>query len=193
MPGRRKRISATSELVGRQIEAARERLQPRVSQTQLSLRLRDLGVELDQSAVARLEAGDRLVTVDELFAIAAALGVSPLYLLSGDLTNEDVPVTPGVERTPSGMRFWLRGELPLNESDAETFFELVPNEERLLREWRSADAIRRVLADDLRAAVERKDLPAMRDAAIDIAREAKWLQKEIEQEQERAQRARKED
>src|SRR5262249_55626958 len=141
---RRKRLKAASEVVGRQVGAARELLRPRVSQTELSQRLATLGVDMDQSAIARLEAGERRITVDEVFALAAALGVSPLYLMSGDFTNEDVPVTPTIERTPFGMRHWLRGDLALSDVDRETYFELVPDEERLARQWRGLMNLRAI-------------------------------------------------
>ncbi|WP_340540679.1 helix-turn-helix domain-containing protein [Nocardioides sp. GXZ039] len=66
------------------------------SQARLSERLRErVGLELDTSAVARIETGRRGVSVDELLALALALDVSPLRLLLPP-TRDDTPtpITP---------------------------------------------------------------------------------------------------
>lgn len=51
----------------------------------LATELQDLGINWSQSIVANLESGRRpYVTVDELFALARALGVSPMALVGMD-------------------------------------------------------------------------------------------------------------
>jgi transcriptional regulator with XRE-family HTH domain len=181
------------EIIGRQIEAARKLHTPQLSQAGLSRLLNERGVRMHQSVIARLESGERRVTVDDLLALAAALRVSPLYLLSGSFTNEVVPVTPNDPASPAKTRYWLRGELPLSADDSDTYFELVPDEERLARQWRGFENLRLILGRDLKEAVRRNDHGAMLDAVKDMRTELEWLQDEIAHEKERARRARKED
>lgn len=78
------------------------------SQQQIAKRMEVLGHPLDRSAIARIENDDRRVTVDELLVLAAALGTSPLSLLTPNGTVE-------VGRIPldaDTMRRWLSGEEP---------------------------------------------------------------------------------
>ena len=126
----RKRAPETvSRVVGRQVQAARERLHLR--QVDLAKKLTTLGVPTHQATVHRLETGARRVTVDDVLALAAALEVSPLYLLGGSYTNEPVPVTPKLEASPPQMRRWLTGQVQLPSLDPDSFFELVPDEEKV--------------------------------------------------------------
>lgn len=74
MTGRLKRPRAASYAVGRRILDARSRRG--WSQARLARR-----VSLDQSMIARIETGDRRVTVDDLVELAEALGVTPAALL----------------------------------------------------------------------------------------------------------------
>jgi transcriptional regulator with XRE-family HTH domain len=187
---RRGRRSDASRVVGRQIKRVREEL--RLSQDELSERLSKQGVALQQPAIARLESGERLITVDDLLAIAAVLGVSPLFLLSGSYTDEMVPVTPRAEHVPRDMRYWMRGEFPLSQDEQETFFELVPDEERLARQWRGLGHLHAILRQ-LNSALRSEDAGAIGDAIRDMRKEIAWLQQEVAHEQERAERARKEE
>jgi transcriptional regulator with XRE-family HTH domain len=192
-----------STIVGRQIAAAREALRPRLSQAELLKRLNRTGVEMDQATLSRLESGKRRVTVEDLLAISAALGVAPLELLAGWLTNDPMPITPTQSRRGLDVRRWLRGEQALDEQTAETYFELVPDEERLARQWRGLLNLRAILSRDLTTALrdllsgspalQRHAPQAIRDAIADMRKELKWLQDEVAHEQERAERARKED
>jgi transcriptional regulator with XRE-family HTH domain len=94
----------------------RNKQHPRVSQEKLA---KILGVT--QATVTRMESGDRAITVAELFQIAAALNVSPRWLLSGAFTGEDVPVTSKIKRSPADVRAWLDGETPLPGADDFVF------------------------------------------------------------------------
>jgi transcriptional regulator with XRE-family HTH domain len=161
----------------------------RLSQVQLCQRLEELGFPMHQSVLARLENGDRPIRVDELFAIAAALGVAPVYLLSGDLTNERIDVTPTIQRGPTDVRLWIQGTGALDEQSQETFFELVPDEERLARQWRGLKNLQLILRRRLEPALARRDDLTVRDAIHDMRTELKWLQDEIAHEEARAQRA----
>jgi hypothetical protein len=67
------------------------------------------------SGIHRIESGDRRVDVDDLVAIAVALGVSPLALL---LPTEAGAVLPGGESyTAEQIWDWGTGRAPLNATD----------------------------------------------------------------------------
>src|SRR5438132_13135542 len=110
------------QVIGRQVREARKRL--RVQQTELARRLAESGVSMHQATVARLERGERVATVGDIFDVAATLGVSPLWLLSGSYTDEPVPV---LDRAygPGQMRFWLRAEAALPGTSEENFATVV--------------------------------------------------------------------
>ncbi len=68
-----------AEVVGQNVR--RIRLDRDLSQEDLRLRLEEQGVKLSRPTVAQLELGKRPTTVDELLALALALGVAPHLLL----------------------------------------------------------------------------------------------------------------
>jgi transcriptional regulator with XRE-family HTH domain len=175
--------TAVSVVVGRQVKALRERLG--ISQGQLALRLEKFGYPMRQVTIARLETGERRVTIDDVLAIAAALGVSPMYLLSAEFTNETMPVTPKITAGPSQMRFWLRGELPLPDTDELSFFELVPDAERLARHRRGIQHLRQCFRDFQEAWLA-GDLGAQKIAVDDMRRELERQQADIEREEKRS-------
>lgn len=57
------------------------RLKLRFSQTNLAVRLKLEGVELERDSISRIEIGTRFVSDYELRALAKILNVSPLWLL----------------------------------------------------------------------------------------------------------------
>lgn len=69
-------------LVGPRIRQLRLRDTPRVTQAELAARLQVIGVDLDRSAVSRIEQGTRLITDLEITAICEALGVTVQDLFS---------------------------------------------------------------------------------------------------------------
>jgi transcriptional regulator with XRE-family HTH domain len=68
-------------LVGKRVLQARLRLSPPVTQEDLAGRLAIRGIQLDRSAVARIESGDRYVLDFELVVLAKALKVTTAFLL----------------------------------------------------------------------------------------------------------------
>ncbi len=189
MPRTRGKSPATvSRVFGRQVKEARERL--RLSQAEVAKRLEEQhGVAMHQVTIARLETGERRITVDDALAIAAALGVSPLHLFAGDYTNEPVPVTPKLEAGPSQMRYWMRGELPLPGTDEVSFFELVPDEERLARQRRGIQHVRQCFRDFHEAWLA-NDLGAQKVAIVDMKRELERQEADIAREEKRSRRPR---
>ena len=70
-------------LLGPRIREARYRLGNKISQTELAARLQDLGVNVDPSAISRIENQERHLSDIELVAIAQVLGVPLANLLEG--------------------------------------------------------------------------------------------------------------
>lgn len=130
---------------GQTVAANVKRLRGAVTYTQLSERLRELDREISPIAVRRIEEGDRRVDVDDLTAIAVALGVSPTTLLMphtnvdgietqspDDLTK---PIT-GLSEPITALRMWdwLGGETPLpGDADVRGFFS------RAMPRWKALD------------------------------------------------------
>ena len=96
----------------------------------LAERCAELGApDIDRIRIANLESGRRrAVSIDETFALAYALDVSPLHLA---LPLEVVPVevTPGYFADAQVLRAWLRGLLPLPGQDVRTYRSQVPEED----------------------------------------------------------------
>jgi transcriptional regulator with XRE-family HTH domain len=84
------------------------------SQRELVAELERVGFSgLDRTAVARIEGAGRKVSIEELVAIAVALGVSPFALLlprSGDLQLTETQV-----ESVEVVAMWLRNAQPLPE------------------------------------------------------------------------------
>jgi transcriptional regulator with XRE-family HTH domain len=96
-------------IVARRVKEERKRLG--WTQKDLARRLAELGHgnEDQQPTIARIESGKRTVPIDELFALAAALETSPVYLLTPLDESELVAVTPRVTIPANAARAWLRG------------------------------------------------------------------------------------
>jgi transcriptional regulator with XRE-family HTH domain len=122
-----------SEVFATQLRAVRDR--QGLTQAQLAERLRALGHALDRTAISNIEATGRSakarqVTIDDVFAFAAALGVSPMALCVPRNWKEGVTVLPrGDERDEtlplkvpaSKFRSWWRGDYPLRFGDGQRF------------------------------------------------------------------------
>jgi transcriptional regulator with XRE-family HTH domain len=91
------------------------------------------GSVMDQGTISRIEAGRRLVTLDELFWFAWTLGVSPVTLLFPWEGKDELAVTPGVARKSQELIDWYRGIDHLilgNDYETLRFFrEQLPNTE----------------------------------------------------------------
>lgn len=78
--GTRTHIGETGDLVRRRIKETRQH--QRLSLAELSTRLTRAGHPILMSGLSKIENGGRRVDVDDLVAVAAALGVPPGVLLS---------------------------------------------------------------------------------------------------------------
>jgi transcriptional regulator with XRE-family HTH domain len=97
---------ATAETVSANVK--RLRTDQNLGLRGLSTKLAEVGRPLGHSAVDQIEKGTRRVDVDDLVALAAALGVSPTTLLMPGMSNADAPKMIEVARAEMSIaRFWL--------------------------------------------------------------------------------------
>ena len=68
-------------IVGSRVTEARGRTKPRLTQGDLAARLQTTGLGLSQSAVSKIERGQRPVLDTEVMALAQGLRVSAAWLL----------------------------------------------------------------------------------------------------------------
>jgi transcriptional regulator with XRE-family HTH domain len=120
---RRKENIRPSQVVADQVKALRGYM----SQQQLAEK-----IDESQSTVARIESGDRSITIEELFKIALALDVAPVHLLGAGFVGDSVPIAGKVRVKPSEARAWIRGKHPINRPGADFrkfLFENIPDDE----------------------------------------------------------------
>ena len=72
-------------LVGPTIKKIRRGAKPKLTQAELAARLQALGVDIERSAIAKIEGGNRPVTDLELAAFCKSLGVKLTDLFPDDL------------------------------------------------------------------------------------------------------------
>ncbi|MFJ1749703.1 helix-turn-helix domain-containing protein [Streptomyces sp. NPDC088116] len=93
MPTARRPIGPTTRHVAASIRQLRTELG--MSTTTMAGRLEALGHPVSQSGVTRMETGQRQITVDDLTALAAVLGVTPSALLPRTTEPEFPAATEG--------------------------------------------------------------------------------------------------
>lgn len=82
-------------------------------------------VKMDRATLARIESGDRKVTVEEAFLLAVVLDVPlPLLLLPVD-RDADVALTPTTVVAPWRVWEWMHGQEPLPGSDLRRWHPVV--------------------------------------------------------------------
>lgn len=79
------------------------------AQIDLAQRLTEMGSPTHQSAIAKLENGDRRLTLDEAFRVAAALDVSLLSLCLPRRADQTVWLAPRYAVDAASVRTWLAG------------------------------------------------------------------------------------
>ncbi len=111
------------------------------------------------------------VLLNDAFAIAAVLGVSPLHLLVPD-DEDSIAVTAEIAAARRDLDLWIRGLKPLRDKDELLFHLEAPNDdldaEKVAELWVRADSVRvaalawciddAVAADDLERARALADL-----------------------------------
>ena len=117
MAGKKSDLGPIGENVASTVRHFREAR--RLAYAELSRQLSQLGREIPPLGLRRLEAGERKVDVDDLFALAVALEVSPLVLL---LPVEATSLVPqGVEYDAESVWQWASGSKALTEENAFRF------------------------------------------------------------------------
>lgn len=115
---------SASKVFASRVKAVRER--QRLHQEDVVRRLEDeYGVQMDRATLARIERGQRGISLDEALLLAAVLQVAPLHLL---VDTEGTPLLIGTQVTASAeeARAWIRGDAPLPGGDSRTFYTEVP-------------------------------------------------------------------
>jgi transcriptional regulator with XRE-family HTH domain len=119
------RFTTPSHVVRARIRRIRKEQGIRIPE--LAARLSAQGTVITEQQLYNLEGGRRRLHVDYLFAIAAALGVSPLALQTLPTDDEDeVEVTPGVTVTGARFNGWTTGTRPLPGADEARFARFHP-------------------------------------------------------------------
>jgi transcriptional regulator with XRE-family HTH domain len=126
-----------SDVVAARVREVREKR--RMTTVDLAARCAELGgPQLTVQTLYKLEGRrespkshrPRPVTVDELFALAAALNVAPVSLLvPPDGNKEPYAVTSEVSASRFEVRFWVRGLTPLAGGDPREYFAELPRDE----------------------------------------------------------------
>jgi hypothetical protein len=70
-------------------------------------------VDLNPASLARIETGERRITVDDVVAISVVLGVSPVDLLLPRMPRGTVAISEAVELPNGQVRPWVRGHKAL--------------------------------------------------------------------------------
>ncbi|MFC8290062.1 helix-turn-helix domain-containing protein [Streptomyces sp. NPDC057242] len=112
MAARASSIGPAGQHVGRAVARAREARS--WDQAELVARLAAEGLALSQPILSRVEAGTRRVDVDELLALAVALGVAPVALLPAHSGPEPAAPDPS---GPGGLRGVSVVGVVLDEAD----------------------------------------------------------------------------
>lgn len=96
--------------IGQAVQRLRGREGRNLTGQQVVDKLADLGVEMTRAALTNLEAGRReTVSVHEVYALAAVLGVAPLTLLVPDL-GATVELLPGRSTDGARLAQWIAGQ-----------------------------------------------------------------------------------
>ena len=112
----------------------------RLTQRDLIDRLNDaLDSRMAQAVFSRKESGERPLTIDELFRLAAALDVSPLDLLLPRAPGAVLSVAPGLTVDGPEARSWVRGRRRLSKFDGPAASALELSDESVMREVAKID------------------------------------------------------
>lgn len=121
----------------------------RLSFAELSRQLAELGRDVPPLGLRRIESGERRVDVDDLVALALALGVSPLALL---LPTEASSLVADGDRLPVGKIWeWAKGQQPLSGDALAYWRDSNPREWADIEGRSSPDIAPAVLRNKVRA------------------------------------------
>lgn len=92
------------------------------SQAQLAERLTTLGYPIHETSIARIESGERKVSLDDALMITAVLGCQLAHLLAPADGPANISLSSRLSFTAAIVRDWIRGKSPLFLDDARYFF-----------------------------------------------------------------------
>ena len=92
----------------------------KLSQQDLCQRLVDIGFALRRSAIREIEKGSRRISLDEALAIAAALGVAPVYMFTPFESDDPIEID---DRLQAEEQFTTITKLKIGEKLAMTPWE----------------------------------------------------------------------
>lgn len=114
-PDKRNPLGPTGETVRENIKRFREGRN--LGYIKLARMLDEIGRPIPELGLRRIEAGDRRVDVDDLMALAAVLGVSPISLLLPEMPGadraNDTVAAPGEDVAAGRLWMWLKADEPL--------------------------------------------------------------------------------
>jgi hypothetical protein len=117
MAGAPKEPGPTARRVAEAVRRFRREEPQDITTAELSRRLTELGQPIPDTSITKTEQGTRRVDVDDLVAIALALGVTPNTLLMPPVEHlgaaEWHRLTPAVLGTAESLWQWAQGEKPL--------------------------------------------------------------------------------
>ncbi len=82
----------------------------RVSKTALAARLTDIGRPLSIDVLTKIEDGRRTVDADDLVCLALALETTPLRLMFGPPSEDEIDITPTWSGSSTSARLWAQGQ-----------------------------------------------------------------------------------
>ncbi|MGQ4343705.1 helix-turn-helix domain-containing protein [Streptomyces sp. SAS_275] len=166
-------VGPTGQIVAANIARLRDRRG--LTTRQLSGLLERAGRPIPASGITRMEKGERVVTSDELAALAVAFGVSPSALLL-PLTgraDERVPITGGGEVDALRAWEWGIGLRPLRTTPEHERTQLAEHRLYGVPQWLSDHVTYNVkgaasgviqLSDEVKAQIEKDRLAVEREA-----------------------------
>jgi transcriptional regulator with XRE-family HTH domain len=160
---------APGQVFARRVRDARQN--QGLTQQELVQRLAELGLRMDRSTLNKLESGREgvRVSLDKVFALAAALEIQPIHLLLPLEDEQPVAVTPTTVVPARLARAWVRGQVAL-PGRSVTWAELPESEleqlvwRALTRGWSPLQAA--LMADELKEEV-REIVKAIRNPEED--------------------------
>jgi transcriptional regulator with XRE-family HTH domain len=117
-----------TQIVARRVREARK--SRGWTQAELAERLEEVGYPKTRDTLTKLESGQqRGISVDDVFALAAALGVNPVHLLTPLEDNVPVAITNSVVYPAWVVRRWIGGTFAWLPGLPDTDFAQIPESE----------------------------------------------------------------